>query len=52
MGDGSAVTGIGIFATTPETVDLIMPRDPGVRAGVFTYEIHPTRGFPGGSLPG
>ncbi|HEY2948930.1 MAG TPA: hypothetical protein VGJ53_11115 [Micromonosporaceae bacterium] len=24
----------------------------GVEAGVFTYEVHPTRGFPGTVLPG
>ena len=31
-----------------------MPRmdaDPGVRAGVFTCEVHACRGFPGSTLP-
>jgi hypothetical protein len=29
-----------------------MDADPGVLAGIFTYEIHPVRGFPGSGLPG
>lgn len=28
-----------------------MDEDPGVQAGVFTYQIHPTRSFPGDTLP-
>jgi hypothetical protein len=28
-----------------------MDEDPAVRAGIFRYEIHPVRGFPGSSLP-
>lgn len=50
IGDGSGVTGISIFDASPEDVDQIMSNDPGVRAGVFTYEIHPTRSFPGSTL--
>jgi hypothetical protein len=51
VGDGSGVTGIGVFDASPEDVDRIMANDPGVRAGVFTYDVHPTRSFPGSSLP-
>jgi hypothetical protein len=51
VGDGSGVTGISIFDASPEDVNRIMANDPGVRAGVFTYDIHPTRSFPGSSLP-
>jgi hypothetical protein len=51
IGDGSGITGIGIFDATPDDVERIMSNDPGVRAGVFTYDIHPTRSFPGSSLP-
>lgn len=29
-----------------------MDDDPAVLAGIFTYEIHPVRSFPGDSLPG
>ena len=51
VGDGSGVTGISVFDASPEDVDRIMANDPGVRARVFTYDIHPTRSFPGSSLP-
>jgi len=36
---------------TPEEVVRIMDEDPAVKAGIFTYEVHPIRGFPGDSLP-
>ena len=49
--DDSDWAGIAIFDATPEDVDRIMQDDPGVRAGVFTYELHPVSGFPGSSLP-
>lgn len=50
--DGSEVSGIGIFNTGVEETRAIMEEDPGVRAGVFVYEVHPCRSFPGDSLPG
>jgi hypothetical protein len=50
--DGSGVAGIAIFDASPDDVDRIMSGDPGVRAGVFSYDIHPTRSFPGSTLPG
>ncbi len=49
--DDSDWAGIGIFNATPEEVDAIMQDDPGVKAGLFTYELHPVRGFPSSSLP-
>jgi hypothetical protein len=49
--DGTNVTGIGIFNASPDATKEIMDGDPGVQAGIFTYEIHPCRGFPGSSLP-
>jgi hypothetical protein len=52
IGDRSSVTGIGIFDAPPEDVERIMAADPGVRAGLFTYEVHPTRSLPGSKLPG
>jgi hypothetical protein len=52
INDGSDVAGIGIFNATVEEVQKIMDDDPGVKAGVFVYELHPCRGFPGSSLPG
>ena len=49
--DGTDVCGIGVFAATVDDTTAIMNDDPGVAAGVFTYEVHPCRGFPGDSLP-
>jgi hypothetical protein len=50
--DGSEVSGVGIFNAGVEETRVIMEEDPGVRAGVFVYEVHPCRSFPGDSLPG
>lgn len=52
VNDGSDVTGIGVFTTSLEETKKIMDEDPGVQAGVFTYEAHVCRGFPGDRLPG
>ncbi len=49
--DESDVRGIGIFNATAEETKKIMDEDPGVRAGVFVYEVHPSRSFPGDCLP-
>ena len=51
VGDDSEWAGIGIFPASPEEVTAIMDDDPGVKAALFTYELHPVRGFPGSSLP-
>lgn len=51
IADGSDVSGIGIFNATVEEVKKIMDEDPGVKAGIFVYEVHACRGFPGASLP-
>jgi hypothetical protein len=51
VGDDSDIAGIGIFAVDMDEVRRIMDGDPGVQAGVFTYELHPCRGFPGSALP-
>jgi len=47
----TGVNGVGIFNTHIEETKKIMDDDPGVKAGVFVYEIHPCRSFPGDSLP-
>ena len=52
VADASEVTGIGIFNTGTDKVRAIMDEDPGVREGVFVYEVHPCRSFPGDCLPG
>jgi len=49
--DDSTLCGMGIFDAEPDRVAEIMDGDPGVQAGIFTYEIHPCRGFPGSTLP-
>jgi hypothetical protein len=49
--DGSDVCGIGVFAATVDDTTAIMNDDPGVAAGVFTYEVRACRGFPGDALP-
>ena len=45
------ISGIGIFNTDPDEARAIMSDDPGVRAGIFTFEVHTCRGFPGDALP-
>ena len=51
ISDGSDVSGVGIFNAPVEEVKNIMDEDPGVKAGIFVYEIHAGRSFPGDSLP-
>ena len=51
VADGTNVSGIGVFAATPQDVDRIYSQDPAVKAGVLNYEVHPTLAFPGSTLP-
>jgi hypothetical protein len=51
VSDGTRVTGVGVFDASPEDVDWILVTDPGVQAGILTYDIHPTRTFPSSTLP-
>jgi hypothetical protein len=51
VADNSPVCGIGVFTRTVEETTAIMSDDPGVVAGVFTFEVHPCGGFPGDCLP-
>jgi hypothetical protein len=50
--DDSPLCGVGIFDLTVEEATEVMDGDPGVQAGVFTYEVHPCRSFPHDALPG
>jgi hypothetical protein len=50
VGDDT-ISGIGIFNTDTEEARSIMADDPGVRAGIFTFEVHACRAFPGDALP-
>jgi hypothetical protein len=45
IADGSGVAGVGIFAADETAVAEILDADPAIRAGVLTYELHPTRTF-------
>jgi hypothetical protein len=49
--DDSEWAGIVIFAAPPGQVREIMNEDPGVKAGIFTFEAHAASGFPGSALP-
>ena len=51
ISDDSDVDGIGIFNASADDVKTLMEEDPAVQAGIFVYEIHPARSFPGDSLP-
>ncbi len=51
VSDGSDVRGVAIFNGTVDEIRKVMDDDPGVKAGVFYYEIHACRSFPGDSLP-
>jgi hypothetical protein len=49
--DDGPIAGMGIFAADPAETAKIMDGDPAVQAGIFTYEVHPVRSFPGDALP-
>jgi uncharacterized protein YndB with AHSA1/START domain len=51
VADDTSVAGYGVFSTDLDTTRGLMDNDPGVRAGIFSVELHPVRGFPGASLP-
>lgn len=51
INDGTEIKGIGIFTTSAEETRRIMDEDSGVKAGIFTYEVHPCRSFPEAMLP-
>jgi hypothetical protein len=48
--DESEVCGVGIFNADGDEVRELMDGDPGVQAGIFVYEVHPCRSFPGDAL--
>jgi hypothetical protein len=51
INDGSGISGVAIFNAPEDEVRRLMDDDPGVKAGIFTYELHPCRSFPGDTLP-
>jgi hypothetical protein len=50
VADDTALAGLGVFAGDTDRVTAILDGDPGVQAGIFRYELHPARGFPGAAL--
>ena len=44
------VAGVCIFSTDLKRTNRIMDGDPAVKAGIFTYEAHLIKGFPGDAL--
>ena len=44
------LAGIIVFSTGVEETRRIMDEDPGVKAGIFTYELYPARSFRGDAL--
>jgi hypothetical protein len=51
INDGSPTHGVGIMDVTIDEARRLMDEDPGVKAGIFVYEVHPCRSFPGDRLP-
>ena len=51
IADGSTVSGVSIFNAGVDAVKKLMDEDPAVKEGIFTYELHPGRCFPGDILP-
>ena len=49
--DDDEYAGICIFVVAADEAARIMDKDPGVRARIFSYEVYPTRTFPGSALP-
>jgi len=49
--DESEWAGIGILTVPPERAAEIITEDPGVKAGIFTFEVHPVASVPGATLP-
>ena len=51
IADDSGVSGVYIFNADMQKVTEIMEQDPAIKAGIFTYELHPSKSFPGDELP-
>ncbi len=51
VSDGSELNGIGIFNASIDKVKLLMDEDPGVKQGLYVYEVNTCKSFPGDILP-
>ena len=47
----SDYAGIGLLTVPVDRAAEIFSEDPGVKAGIFTFEVLPVGGFPGSALP-
>jgi len=50
--NGPSIAGFCVFDVPEDEVRRLMDEDPGVLAGIFSYEIYSARSFPGDRLPG
>ena len=50
--DDSDLVGVCVLDAPLHRAAEIMDGDPSIREGIFVYEIHPLRSFPGDALPG
>ncbi|MFC4945359.1 YciI family protein [Pseudonocardia sp. GCM10023141] len=48
--DGTDLAGISILTASVEEAAALLDGDPAVQAGLFGYELHPLRSFPGDAL--
>lgn len=51
IADGTDVHGVCVFDLDADATHRTMTDDPAVQAGVFTYDVHRCRSFPGDTLP-
>ena len=49
---GVSIAGFCVLNTEQDEARRLMDDDPGIKAGIFEYEIHNIRSFPGDRLPG
>ncbi|HET9850520.1 MAG TPA: YciI family protein [Candidatus Saccharimonadales bacterium] len=50
--DNGDFAGIGVFNCSVDEASKILQDDPAIKAGILSYSVHPSRSFPGDSLPG
>jgi hypothetical protein len=48
--DDPNICGVAVFTTTLDQTRALMAEDPGVAAGVFAFDVYPSRSFPGDAL--
>ena len=49
--DESELNGVAIFTTDEATTESLMKDDPAIQEGIFVFEMHPCKSFPGDRLP-